>query len=152
MYSRLLRNELISQAKYRNLSDCPAPISRTMSPYPRKLFSALLLALLFPFIAISQYGPMGIGNKDGSPTFAGPQPRLLLWLDGSSAQPFPNTGGAGGQPYLTEWRDKSGNGHHFVPSVDGHYNPYIHPSQGPKGTYSDAQNRPAVSFTATETF
>ena len=85
---------------------------------------------------------MGIGNKDGTPTIAGPQPKLVLWLDGSSAVPY------AAQAPAEKWADKSGNGRDFVPSspvqrpslrIDGAFG-------GPKGTFPGAPSRPCVRF------
>src|SRR5690554_7093432 len=88
------------------------------------LISAILV-LFLPILTFSQEGPMGIGNKDGTPTSAGPQPKLLLWLDGSSARGLEN-----GEPtkYQTQmpvdvWLDKSGNDHHFYSLSDECYDP-----------------------------
>src|SRR5690554_150045 len=91
-------------------------------------FSFLLLLLvgaLMPILTMGQYGPMGIGNADGS----NGQPRLLLWLDGSSAQV---TGGK-----VIQWNDKSGNNHHFTAS--GSNQPTFSATGGPAG-------KSAVSF------
>ncbi|MCA1751986.1 MAG: hypothetical protein LC670_09390, partial [Flavobacteriales bacterium] len=73
----------------------------------RKLSLFSVAVLLFLPLA-AQYGPMGIGNADGSEAPAGTsQPRLLLWLDGSSVTVSNNQN-------VMVWPDKSGNDHHFV--------------------------------------
>src|SRR5690554_524303 len=94
--------------------------------YPMRnswLFIIYAIFLLFLSLAsFGQVGPMGIGNKDGTPTSAGPQPKLLLWLDGSSAHGIdPDTGEPiyGSNTPVDIWRDKSGNGFDFYPSVSG---------------------------------
>lgn len=84
---------------------------------------------------------MGIGNQNGTPTSAGPQPRLVLWLDGSSAIPYVNNAP------ITAWNDKSGNGHHFVDA--GGFNAVLKTSgvfSGPAGTFSGAPETPCVQF------
>lgn len=112
----------------------------------RAILGALFL-LFFSLVAFSQVGPMGIGNADGTPTSAGPQPRLLLWLDGSSALPY----------IISEinspvniWNDKSGNGHNFVPVNLGGttLKPFLNKSgsfSGPPGT-SGTPATPALRF------
>lgn len=84
------------------------------------LFSFFSLCFLLPFFAHGQYGPMGIGNKDGSDG----QPHLLLWLDASSVQ-------TNSSNELIQWSDKSGNNFHFVPA--GSQNPVFLPTGGPSG-------------------
>src|SRR5690554_2838846 len=88
-------------------------------------FSLLFLLALMPVLTMGQYGPMGIGNGDGS----NGQPKLLLWLDANSAQV---TAGK-----VTQWNDKSGNGHHFTAS--GTNQPTFEPTAGPAG-------KPAIRF------
>src|SRR5690554_4405825 len=102
------------------------------------LISAILV-LFLPILTFSQEGPMGIGNKDGTPTSAGPQPKLLLWLDGSSARGLDTNG----EPTLYQnnmsvdvWLDKSGNGFHFYLSDEGNYNPVLMTVGGPDATPS----------------
>ncbi len=51
----------------------------------------------------AQYGPFGIGNADGIDN----QPRLLLWLDGSTPTVAPESN-------VLVWPDKSGNDNHFT--------------------------------------
>ena len=97
-----------------------------------RYFSPLLLFFCFLVVsAAAQYGPMGIGNKNGTPTAAGPQPRLLLWLDGSSPAQQTNNG------LVSTWNDKSGNEHHFTAS--GSNRPKFLAAGGPSGT-------PCLSF------
>lgn len=98
-------------------------------------YLGLFFFLLLTFAASAQYGPMGIGNKDGTPTSAGDQPRLLLWLDGSSVT---QTNGG----YVTTWLDRSGNGHDFTAS--GNNRPKFLSTGGPSG-------KPCLSFDSTGT-
>lgn len=104
--------------------------------------AVLLFLFLFCSTAFPQTGPMGIGNKDGTPTSAGPQPKLVLWLDGSSAIPYAQ------QAPLELWKDKSGNEHHFTPEglvqrpslrTEGTFS-------GPKGSFREAPPRPCLRF------
>ena len=76
--------------------------------------------------AWGQDAPMGYGNVDGSDG----QPRLVLWLDGTSVQTAGNS--------VTQWNDKSGNDHHFVAETPAN-RPTFLPTGGPGG-------KPAVSF------
>ena len=69
-------------------------------------FVGLLCCILLGQGALAQYGPGGIGNADGS----NGQPRLLLWLDGSSVE-------YNGSNVVTKWNDKSGNGQDFLPAA-----------------------------------
>src|SRR5690554_1628249 len=95
----------------------------------------LLVGTLMPILTMGQYGSMGIGNADGSESPVGyPQPRLLLWLDGSEVM---TTGSK-----VTQWTDKSGNGHHFTPDAVAN-RPTFHASGGPA-------NRPYLSFDGVE--
>ncbi len=106
----------------------------------RRILYSLILILL-PFLSYGQFGPMGIGNQDGTPTSAGPQPRLLLWLDGSSVEPYVNNAP------VTNWNDKSGNGHHFIDA--GGFNAVLKSSgvfSGPSGTFTGAPETPCVQF------
>lgn len=81
---------------------------------------------------MGQYGPMGIGNGDGSESPAGyAQPRLLLWLDGSDVI-------KDGSNRVTQWTDQSGNDHHFVPDAIAN-RPTFQASAGPSST-------PCLSF------
>jgi len=106
-------------------------VNRVLLPFLFFLCSSVVLA---------QYGPMGIGNADGSPTSAGPQPRLLLWLDGSSVEPYTN------QAPVDVWRDKSGNDQDFLP--DGFYQPSLRNglNAGPSGTFPGSPTTPCVRF------
>ena len=87
--------------------------------------------------AIGQYGPMGIGNSDGSSG----QPKLIFWLDGSSAS------GSNGQ-LVSTWNDRSGNDNHF--NSTGTDRP-IKRTNGPEGkAYLEFDNdkmvRPNLDF------
>lgn len=99
------------------------------------LGAAACLLLTGANFASAQYGPMGIGNADGSEG----QPKLLLWLDGSTP------GVASGQDVLL-WPDKSGNGNDF--SADQATSPVLRTSSGPNGKpyleFSRADNRMAL--------
>ena len=107
-----------------------------------KFIALIFTLMILPLGSFSQYGPMGIGNGDGSATSAGPQPKLILWLDGSSAEPYINNAP------VSQWTDKSGNGHHFLPT--GIYNPVLRtggpPFGGPRGAFPGSPNRPCVRF------
>lgn len=85
-----------------------------------------LIITVSPLLAFPQVGPMGIGNQNGTPTSAGPQPRLLLWLDGSSASPYNNGFN------LNIWNDKSGNEHNFTATSANR--PSVAIAGGPSGT------------------
>ena len=92
---------------------------------------------------------MGIGNKDGTATSAGPQPKLLLWLDGSSAYPYPTWPQTQGS--VDVWLDKSGNDQHFSKPVGQTYNPTLLTAgvpalSGPKGDFAGSNPAPIVRF------
>ncbi len=90
-------------------------------------FLLLKLLILLPFLSMGQYGPMGIGNADGSDAPSGyAQPRLVLWLDGSSSA----TQGNGAA--VSTWNDKSGNNHHFT--ATGANRPIFRSTLGPSST------------------
>jgi len=93
-----------------------------------------LIIVMFPIFGYSQVGPMGIGNQNGTATPAGPQPRLLLWLDGSSLDPYQNAFN------LDFWNDKSGNEHNFTATSLNR--PTVITGGGPSGT-------PALNFNFT---
>ncbi len=98
------------------------------------LLGALLLFLI-PSVLMAQVGPFGIGNGSGAATPDGrPQPRVLLWLDGSNVE----TAGTA----VTKWVDKSGNGHDFVPDAATNQPTFLATS-GPAGT-------PCLSFDGTD--
>ena len=78
-----------------------------MTPFYRMIIhgtpSVLLLFICCATSSVyAQYGPIGIGNNNGSDG----QPKLLLWLDGST--PAVGTGAN-----VITWPDKSGNNNHF---------------------------------------
>lgn len=117
------------------------------------LILCALLIMLIPSTAFAQDGPMGIGNKDGTSTSAGPQPRLLLWLDGSSARGFDGGGNPtlyGNNTPVDVWIDKSGNENNFVPYFSGGtYRPDLKTGgtfSGPKGSFTGAPETPAIKF------
>lgn len=83
---------------------------------------------------------MGIGNANGTPTSAGPQPKLVLWLDGSSALPY----SSGSQ--VNSWNDKSGNGNDFLPGSSNR--PVVRTS----GALAGPLNRPAIEFGTSTNF
>ncbi|HKL03092.1 MAG TPA: hypothetical protein VJ911_05430, partial [Cryomorphaceae bacterium] len=92
------------------------------------LFIIIISILSVVNQSFGQYGPMGFGNADGSESPAGfEQPRLLLWLDGSSVTV------SNGQD-VTVWPDKSGNGHDFISSAA--FAPRFSATGGPSGTPS----------------
>ena len=85
------------------------------------------LLILLPIFSVAQSGPMGIGNSDGSDSPVGyAQPRLVLWLDGSSSATQANGG------VVNTWNDKSGNNHHFTAS--GSNRPIFRSTLGPSNT------------------
>ena len=98
-----------------------------MRPIPQMRLSLLFaLVLLTGAQLLGQTGPFGIGNSDGSQAPAGyDQPRLLLWLDGESA--------VRSSGFVTQWTDKSGNDHHFLPPTSSN-RPTWQATAGPAGT------------------
>lgn len=94
--------------------------------YGIRLGLSVILVGILSLGAMAQDAPMGYGNAEGS----GGQPRLVLWLDGTSVQ----TSGTA----VTQWNDKSGNNHHFVAETADN-RPTFLPTGGPGG-------KPAVSF------
>lgn len=126
----------------------------------RKIYWVFFLFLLVSSFSIAQTGPMGIGNKDGTPTSAGPQPKLLLWLDGSSARGINLVGDTiyGNNMPVDIWLDKSGNNHHFhsLKTLQNHcqdpphcFRPTLYTegaNSGPKGDFLNSKPTPIVKF------
>ena len=141
---------MIFQFQCRNLSDFSATNFPAMNSLAQRILVILIPVLLMAFSGSAQTGPMGIGNGSGDPTFpGGSQPRLLLWLDGSSAV----TGGNGyeNNHSLTQWLDKSGNEHHFFLG-EGTWDPTLYTTgapSGPRGSWNGAPFRPSVNFRGT---
>ncbi|MEM7550690.1 MAG: hypothetical protein AAF363_13495 [Bacteroidota bacterium] len=71
----------------------------------KKYYLYLFFVLSINYVAVSQTGPGGVGNSDGSVG----QPRNVLWLTGDST----TLSGTD----VAVWRDISGNANDFIPGV-----------------------------------